>query len=231
MRRSKEQILFTSSITSRRIHILEAFSFSIKSESRFTSNLLQSIRASRLVRARKLQIREVFNNIRSRNRIASNSHFLSSASDLRNRLFHHTNYRHFPIAYLLHLSRRYRAFSHTNCSSSLIVYFVHLSSMSSSSLVKLVASATILSNRTMSCIDIYEQSISIKHLVMNLRSFERSSAISWLEDFWAIDEETDCFFTSLHVLLIDFSKNESHVFATRHNENVVIFFVRWHLLR
>ena len=28
-----------------------------------------------------------------------------------------------------------------------------------------------------------------------------------------------------------FLMNESHVFVTRHNENVVIFFVRWHLLR
>ena len=146
----------------------------VSSKSRSISDL-QSIRASRLLRARKRRIREVFSSIRLRNRIASN---LFSANDLRNRSFYHTKYRSFFV----YLSRRYRAFCHTNCSSSLIVYFVHLFSMSFSSSVKLVAFATIFSNSTMICIDIYERFIFVKHLVMNLRSFEHSNAISKIVD-------------------------------------------------
>ena len=144
-----------------------------KSTLRSTSNL-QSIRASRLVKIRKVQIREVFNSIRSRNRIASNS---LSVSDLRNRSFYHTKHR----SSLVYLSQRHQAFRHTNCSSFLIALIVHLFFelfSTSSSHVRVVASAAILSNRTMICIDIYEQFISIMHLVMNLRSNKRLDAIS-----------------------------------------------------
>ena len=52
-----------------------------------------------------------------------------------------------------------------------------------------------------------------------------------LENSWLFDEKTNRFFLFFHVLLIDFSKNESHVFVTRYNENVVIFIRWWHLLR
>ena len=52
-----------------------------------------------------------------------------------------------------------------------------------------------------------------------------------LENSWFLDEKTNRFFISFHVLLLDISTNELHVLVKWHNENVVIFFVRWQLLR
>ena len=52
-----------------------------------------------------------------------------------------------------------------------------------------------------------------------------------LENSWSFDEEMTNFLASYYVLLIDFSMNESHVLVTQHNENAVIFFVRWHFVR
>ena len=63
-----------------------------------------------------------------------------------------------------------------------------------------------------------KQSLSLKRLVEIMRIFarmiERSNAISWLENSWSVDEKTDRFFTSFHVLLIDFSKNDC-MFSSR----------------
>ena len=224
LKNSRKQIVYIS----RNVHLFQTFFF-IKLTLRSISDL-QSIRANQLVKARKRQIREIFNNIRSRNRIASNSYFLFSTNNLRNRSLYYTKHRSFFV----YLIQKYRTFCHTNCLSSLIVYFVYLflESFSTFSFARMfVAFATIFLNRTMICIDIYEQFISIKHLVMILKSFERSNAISWLENLWHVDEKTNRFFIFLHVLLLDFSKNESHVLVTWHNENVVIFFRWWHLLR
>ena len=67
---------------------------------------------------------------------------------------------------------------------------------------------------------------------IKIRKIEIVVAISTIsEENWTIDEKTNHFHISLHVLLVNFSMNELHVLVTRHNENVVIFFVRWHLLR
>ena len=56
---------------------------------------------------------------------------------------------------------------------------------------------------------IYDRFMSIKRLVEIMKSFarmiERSNAISWLENSWFVNEKTNRFFISLHVLLIDFS--------------------------
>ena len=181
MRSSREQIFCTSNIKSRNAHLSQASSFFIRFKSRSTSSL-QSIKASELVEVRKLQIREVFNNIRSRNRIASNS---ISTSDLRNRSFYHIKHR----SSLVCLLQRYRSFCHTKCSSSLIssqeskssnfrfLQLLHLfleSSSISQTFVTFVAYVVILSNRTMICIDICEQFISIKSLVVIRRVLENA---------------------------------------------------------
>ena len=127
--------------------------------SRPTSGL-QPIRASQLVRARKLQIRGVFNSIRLRNLTAPNPHLLPRAC-LRNRPFYRTKHRPSPT----YLAQRYRASCHTNCPLSLAAYIVHLPSellSASPPHVTAAASAAVLSDRTMACIGTYEQSISTK---------------------------------------------------------------------
>ena len=241
MKNSRKQISYTSSITSRRSNSLQRSS--IKSRSSHTS-ALQSIRASRLIKTRKLQTREVFNSIRLRKQFA-----LLSTSDLRNRSFYHTKHR-FSFVYI---SQRYSAFRHTKCqishvfnqwshlANSRFAYQFHLSfesSQISQILVTIVAFATILSNSTMICIDIYEQFISIKHLVMNLRNFKSTIAIFAISKiFDRMIEKWVSFSYFLYCITNRFSKNESLIFrhaktaSTEHNESVVIFFVRWHLLR
>ena len=103
LRRLRNQIVYTS----KNARFFQAFSSFIRLTLFFTSGL-QSIKASQLVRIRKRRIREVFNSIRSRNRIASNSF---SANDLRNRSFYHTKHR-FSFACIF---SRYQAFRHTKC--------------------------------------------------------------------------------------------------------------------
>ena len=188
LKNSKEWIFCISNITSRKIHLFQ--SFSIKSKSLHISNLLQSIKSKRLIRVRKLQIREIFNNIRSRNRIASNSHLLLKAC-LKNRSYYYTKYRFF----LVYSLQKYRAFCHINCSSFLIVYFVHLFLELFSTIsfyVTIVAFATILSNRTMICIVIYELFISIKRFVQILKIFESTikSAIAIFANSKILDRMT-----------------------------------------
>ena len=187
--------------TSKRFNSFQKFF--ISSKLRSTSGL-QPITASRLVKTRKFQIRWVFNSIRSRNRIVSNSHLLFSTSDLRNRSFYYTNYRLSPV----YLSQRYRAFRSTKCrvshafnqwshfANSRLDYLFHLFLESFSIfqiLVTSVASAAIFSNRTIACIDIYERFISVKRLVLNSRALENaiiSVAISKILDLltekWSI---------------------------------------------
>ena len=194
------------------LHIKKRASFSnvfffIKSTLRSISDL-RSIRANRLVKIRKFQIRKVFSNICLRNRIASNS---SSTNDLRNRSFYHTKHRFFFAC----LSQRNRTFCHTKCqifhifdqwshfANLRLIYSIHLFSFMS------VAFATIFSNWTMFCIDIYERFISVKRFVVIwriLRNAIISIAISKILDF--LMKKWVHFLISLHVLLIDFSKNE-----------------------
>ena len=221
LRSARNQIYYTSerSNSSQR-------SF-VSSRSRFTSGP-RPIRANRLVRARKRQIREVFISVRSRKRFA-----LPPASDLRNRPFYHTNHRSSPA----YSSQRYRVFRHTKCQVSLVANstfarLFHLPSMPSSLRVKPAASAAILSDRTMACIATYEQSISTKRLAgiaVGSSSYLWPGAI--FRDTWANGRRTrwiPYFFTCI---TNRFLMDGSHVPATRHNEDVVIFFVRWHLLR
>ena len=209
--------------TSRNAHFLQASSLFIKSTLRSTSDL-QSIKASQLVRIRKLQIRKVCISIRLRK---------SFALLLRNRLlrkwrFYHTKHR-FSFVYSL---QRYRAFCHTNCSSSLIVYLVHLSSISLSSTRMFVAFAAILSNRTMICIVIYELFISIMHIVEIMRIFS-STIASIVAISTSNDEELSCFLTSFTVLLIDFFSNErmNQQTACIDCESAVFFLFCEYLLR
>ena len=172
LRNARNQINYTS----KKSNLFQRFF--VNSRSRFISNL-QSIKTNRLFRTRKRRIREIFNNIRSRNRIASNSYFLFSTNDSKNRSFYYTKQRFFFVY------QKYQAFRHTNRSIFLVanfqfVRFFHLflEFISTFSFFRmLVAFATIFSNRTMICIDIYEQFISIMHFVMNLKSM-RSNAIS-----------------------------------------------------
>ena len=71
-----------------------------------------------------------------------------------------------------------------------------------------------------------------RHEFERLRALERN-----LENRWFHDEKIDRFLASLLVLLTDFSNDESLIFrhaktvSAKHNENVVIFFRWWHLLR
>ena len=102
MKHSKKQIFFISNITSRTMRIFETFFFFIKSRSRFISDL-QSIRTSLLVKSRKLQIREIFISVCSRNRFASNFYLLSKSRQ-KNRKFCHTKCFSSLTTYLLHFS-------------------------------------------------------------------------------------------------------------------------------
>ena len=102
---TKSNLLHIKNETHSRV-ILFFFIF-IKSKSSHISRL-QSIKTNRLFKIRKRQIRKIFNNIRSRNRIASNSF---SANDLKNRSFYHTKHRFFFI----YLFRKYSAFRYTKC--------------------------------------------------------------------------------------------------------------------
>ena len=184
--------------------------FFINSKLRSISDL-QSITANRLIKTRKFQIRWVFNNIRSRNRIASNS--IISTNDLRNRSFYHIKYRRFFIVYLFHLFRKYRAFCHTKC--QIFHVFNQWSHFANFLLVysifqifrMFVAFATIFSNRTMICIVIYESFISIKHLVEIMKIFA-STIASTIAIATSNDWKLNCFFISFVVLLIDFLSHE-----------------------
>ena len=178
---------------------------SYKSTSRFISDL-QSIKLNRLIRIRKFQIRKVFNNIRSRKWIVSNSYL--SLNNSKNRSFYHTKHRSFFVCIFL----KYRTFRHINRSLFLVANFrfarfFYLLSMSFLFSRMFVAFASIFSNSTMICIVIYELFISIMYFVEIMKIYENiianTIAISTI-----IDEKLSHFFTFFAVLLIDFFIHE-----------------------
>ena len=68
-----------------------------------------------------------------------------------------------------------------------------------------------------------------RHNQEKFRTHDRNLIDFWkkLRKWW----KNKSFFCFLLCIINRFLMNESHVFATRHNENVVIFFRWWHLLR
>ena len=99
--------------------------FYINRKSRFISDLLQSIRTKQLVKIRKRQIRKIFNNIRLRNRIASNSHFLFSTNNLKNRSFYHTKHRFFFRLFISKISNfsSYKSINIFRCKFTICSFF------------------------------------------------------------------------------------------------------------